>query len=148
MLSMRADCICWSWLQCSVAASVSAFLSSFPFIACTFVWTVQVLVSAPYCCDGLICLCEDLFRPLGPNSQGFLPASPLLYLTVCRYLCAGPEVVLFLGKSLMQRDPTHHVILSILKGFTFSWRSSGCQPSYKLWLVSAGNEQEPLLLVK
>lgn len=33
----------------------------------------------------------------------------------------GQEVLPLLGKSLMQRVPTRHVILSILKGFTFSW---------------------------
>lgn len=68
------------------------------------------------------------------------------YLGLCRGW--GQEVVPFLGKTLMQRVTTHCVILSILKGFTFSQRSLGCQASYECWLVSAGNEPEPMLLVK
>lgn len=174
------------------------------------------------CFCTILLWCDDLplwgsvqFRdqPLGPNSQSFPPAIPLLYLTVYWYfwtfLCictlklkfdllqegqlrssatalatlaslgccntaaslqlfkflklerswwecewylgfcrgSGQEVVPLLGKSLMQMVPTRHVILPILKGFTFSWRSLGCQATYELWPVSAGNEQEPLLLV-
>lgn len=57
------------WLQCRVVLQLlfllSALASPSPH-AVLVVWTAEVLVSAPYCCDVLICLCEDLFS-LGTN---------------------------------------------------------------------------------
>lgn len=57
------------WLQCRVVLQLLFLLFALVSLsphAVLVVWTAQVLVSAPCCCDALICLCEDLFS-LGTN---------------------------------------------------------------------------------
>lgn len=74
------------------------------------------------------------------SASGWYPGSCSVSGQERFFLCSG--------KALCSLMYTHCVVPSILKGFTFSWKSLGCLGSSELWQDSAGSGQEPLLLVK
>lgn len=89
MPSKRADCICCSCLHAGLCSSLFLLFSlAPPPLHATLAWTVQVFGSAPYCCDVLICFCEDLCS-LGTNTWGPIARAFHQQCHYCTSVCIG-----------------------------------------------------------